>query len=152
MLLIAGKFIGAGLATIGLAGASVGIGTVFGCRISVTSRISKRGGIRFIIIMVAFFVILFNNFHNATLSCDAELLKIVKQGSTNSGNSIIITGLLIVGGVLSYYFLKKKPSPKDPGEGFDLKNDEQIKRTPDGSIVKQETGLTGLDKIKADFA
>ena len=131
MLLIAGKFIGTGLATIGLAGASVGIGTVFGCRIYGTSRISKQSGIRFTVVIVAFFVILFNSFYNATLSCDAELLKIVEETSTNSGNSVIITGLLIVGEILSYYFFKKKLSPKDLGEGFDLKNNEQIKHTPE---------------------
>ena len=107
MLLIAGKFIGAGLATIGLAGASVGIGTVFGCRIYGTSRISKQSGIRFPIIFVSFCPIFFNNFHNATLSCDGELLKIVETTSSSNNNSIIITGLLIVGGVLGYYFLKK---------------------------------------------
>jgi len=38
MLLQAAKFIGAGLATIGLAGAGVGIGTVFGALIIGTSR------------------------------------------------------------------------------------------------------------------
>jgi len=38
MLLQAAKFIGAGLATIGLAGAGVGIGTVFGALVIVTSR------------------------------------------------------------------------------------------------------------------
>ena len=38
MLLQASKFIGAGLATIGLAGAGVGIGTVFGALVLATSR------------------------------------------------------------------------------------------------------------------
>lgn len=38
MLLQAAKFIGAGLATIGLAGAGVGIGTVFGAIVLGTSR------------------------------------------------------------------------------------------------------------------
>jgi len=38
MLLQASKFIGAGLATIGLAGAGVGIGTVFGAFILGTAR------------------------------------------------------------------------------------------------------------------
>jgi F-type H+-transporting ATPase subunit c len=38
MLLQAAKFVGAGLATIGLAGAGVGIGTVFGALILGTSR------------------------------------------------------------------------------------------------------------------
>jgi F-type H+-transporting ATPase subunit c len=38
MLLQAAKFIGAGLATIGLAGAGVGIGTVFGALIIGVSR------------------------------------------------------------------------------------------------------------------
>jgi F-type H+-transporting ATPase subunit c len=38
MLLQAAKFIGAGLATIGLAGAGVGIGTVFGAFILGTAR------------------------------------------------------------------------------------------------------------------
>ena len=38
MLLQAAKFIGAGLATIGLAGAGVGIGTVFGALVIGTSR------------------------------------------------------------------------------------------------------------------
>jgi F-type H+-transporting ATPase subunit c len=38
MLLQAAKFIGAGLATIGLAGAGVGIGTVFGALVVGTSR------------------------------------------------------------------------------------------------------------------
>jgi F-type H+-transporting ATPase subunit c len=38
MILQASKFIGAGLATIGLAGAGVGIGTVFGCLVLGTSR------------------------------------------------------------------------------------------------------------------
>jgi len=38
ILLQASKFIGAGLATIGLAGAGVGIGTVFGAFILGTSR------------------------------------------------------------------------------------------------------------------
>jgi F-type H+-transporting ATPase subunit c len=38
MLLQAAKFIGAGLATIGLAGAGVGIGTVFGALVLGTSR------------------------------------------------------------------------------------------------------------------
>jgi F-type H+-transporting ATPase subunit c len=37
-MLQAAKFIGAGLATIGLAGAGVGIGTVFGALVLVTSR------------------------------------------------------------------------------------------------------------------
>ena len=38
MLLQAAKFIGAGLATIGLAGAGVGIGTVFGALVVGVSR------------------------------------------------------------------------------------------------------------------
>jgi F-type H+-transporting ATPase subunit c len=38
MLLQAAKFVGAGLATIGLAGAGVGIGTVFGALVLATSR------------------------------------------------------------------------------------------------------------------
>jgi len=38
VLLTAGKLVGAGMATIGLAGAGVGIGTVFGCLIIGTSR------------------------------------------------------------------------------------------------------------------
>jgi F-type H+-transporting ATPase subunit c len=38
MILQAAKFIGAGLATIGLAGAGVGIGTVFGAFILGTAR------------------------------------------------------------------------------------------------------------------
>ena len=38
MLLQAAKFVGAGLATIGLAGAGVGIGTVFGALVLGTSR------------------------------------------------------------------------------------------------------------------
>jgi F-type H+-transporting ATPase subunit c len=38
MMIQAAKFIGAGLATIGLAGAGVGIGTVFGALILGTSR------------------------------------------------------------------------------------------------------------------
>jgi F-type H+-transporting ATPase subunit c len=38
MILQASKFIGAGLATIGLAGAGVGIGTVFGAFILGTAR------------------------------------------------------------------------------------------------------------------
>ena len=38
MLLHAAKFVGAGLATIGLAGAGVGIGTVFGALVIGTSR------------------------------------------------------------------------------------------------------------------
>ena len=38
MMLQAAKFIGAGLATIGLAGAGVGIGTVFGALVLGTSR------------------------------------------------------------------------------------------------------------------
>ena len=38
MLLQAAKFIGAGLATIGLAGAGVGIGSVFGALVTGTSR------------------------------------------------------------------------------------------------------------------
>ena len=158
MLLISGKYLWVGLATIGLAGASVVISTVFGCLILGTSRIYEQSGIRFAIIFVSLCSTIFNNFHNATLSCDGELLKIVETTSSSNNNSIIITGLLIVGGVLGYYFLKKKPSPKDPGEGFDLKNSEDIKHTPetptlDGSIVnKQETGLAGLDKIKSDFA
>ena len=37
-MLIAAKLIGAGLATIGLAGAGVGIGTVFGALVLGTSR------------------------------------------------------------------------------------------------------------------
>ena len=157
MLLIAGKLIGVGLATIGLAGASVVISTVFSCLISGTYGIYKQSGIRFPIIFVSFCPIFFNNFHNATLSCDGEFLKIVEPTSSINNNSIIITGLLIVGGVVGYYFFKKKPSPKDPGEGFDFKNSEDIKNTPeiptpDSSIIKHETGLAGLDKIKSDFA
>ena len=54
MLLIAGKLIGAGLATIGLAGAGVGIGTVFGCLILGTSRNPKRGKELFKIAMLGF--------------------------------------------------------------------------------------------------
>lgn len=38
MLLQAAKFVGAGLATIGLAGAGVGIGTVFGALVTGVSR------------------------------------------------------------------------------------------------------------------
>lgn len=38
MLLQAAKYIGAGLATIGLAGAGVGIGTVFGALVLAISR------------------------------------------------------------------------------------------------------------------
>jgi len=54
LLLIAGKLIGAGLATIGLAGAGVGIGTVFGCLILGTSRNPKRGKELFKIAMLGF--------------------------------------------------------------------------------------------------
>lgn len=38
MLLAAGKLIGAGLATIGVAGAGVGIGVIFGCFLIAYSR------------------------------------------------------------------------------------------------------------------
>ena len=54
MLLISGKYLGVGLATIGLAGAGVGIGTVFGCLILGTSRNPKRGKELFKIAMLGF--------------------------------------------------------------------------------------------------
>jgi F-type H+-transporting ATPase subunit c len=43
MLLIAGKLVGAGMATIGLAGAGIGIGTIFGCLLLGTSRNPNKG-------------------------------------------------------------------------------------------------------------
>ena len=43
MLLQAAKFVGAGLATIGLAGAGVGIGTVFGALVLGISRNIENG-------------------------------------------------------------------------------------------------------------
>ena len=42
-MLTAAKLIGAGMATIGLAGAGVGIGTIFGCLVLGTSRNPNRG-------------------------------------------------------------------------------------------------------------
>ena len=54
MLLTAGKLVGAGMATVGLAGAGVGIGTVFGCLIIGTSRNPNRGADLFRIAMLGF--------------------------------------------------------------------------------------------------
>ena len=54
MLLTAGKLVGAGMATVGLAGAGVGIGTVFGCLIIGTSRNPKRGQDLFKLAMLGF--------------------------------------------------------------------------------------------------
>lgn len=54
MLLTAGKLIGAGMATIGLAGAGVGIGTIFGCLILGTSRNPNRGQELFKVAMLGF--------------------------------------------------------------------------------------------------
>ena len=54
MLLTAGKLVGAGMATVGLAGAGVGIGTVFGCLIIGTSRNPNRGSDLFRIAMLGF--------------------------------------------------------------------------------------------------
>ena len=53
-MLQSAKLIGAGLATIGLAGAGVGIGTVFGCLILGTSRNPSRGKELFKIAMLGF--------------------------------------------------------------------------------------------------
>ena len=53
-MLILGKLLGAGSATIGLTGAGVGIGTVFGCLILGTSRNPKRGGDLFKLAMLGF--------------------------------------------------------------------------------------------------
>lgn len=41
-LIFAAKLVGAGMATIGLAGAGVGIGTVFGCLVLAISRNPNR--------------------------------------------------------------------------------------------------------------
>jgi F-type H+-transporting ATPase subunit c len=54
MMLVAGKVMGAGMATIGLTGAGVGIGTVFGCLILGTSRNPKRGQDLFKLAMLGF--------------------------------------------------------------------------------------------------
>lgn len=54
MALVAGKLMGAGLATIGLTGAGVGIGTVFGCLILGTSRNPKRSDNLFKLAMLGF--------------------------------------------------------------------------------------------------
>ena len=54
MLLVAGKLVGAGAATVGLTGAGVGIGTIFGCLIIGTSRNPKRGKDLFRIAMLGF--------------------------------------------------------------------------------------------------
>ena len=53
-MLVAGKVMGAGMATIGLTGAGVGIGTVFGCLILGTSRNPKRGQDLFKLAMLGF--------------------------------------------------------------------------------------------------
>ena len=42
-MVVAAKLIGAGMATVGLAGAGVGIGTIFGCLILGTSRNPNKG-------------------------------------------------------------------------------------------------------------
>jgi F-type H+-transporting ATPase subunit c len=54
VVLVAGKVMGAGMATIGLTGAGVGIGTVFGCLILGTSRNPKRGQDLFKLAMLGF--------------------------------------------------------------------------------------------------
>ena len=54
MAVAGSKLIGAGMATIGLAGAGVGIGTIFGCLIIGTSRNPKRGADLFKIAMLGF--------------------------------------------------------------------------------------------------
>ena len=54
MLLQAAKFIGAGLATIGLAGAGVGIGTVFGALVIGVSRNPSLQGELFKICILGF--------------------------------------------------------------------------------------------------
>jgi F-type H+-transporting ATPase subunit c len=54
LLLTAGKLVGAGMATVGLAGAGVGIGTVFGCLIIGTSRNPNRAADLFRIAMLGF--------------------------------------------------------------------------------------------------
>ena len=69
-----------------------------------------------------FSLFIFFNFYNITLNCDGDLLKVIEQNNTSNQNSIIISGLIILSGVLGYYFLKKKPSPKDPDEDFDFSN------------------------------
>lgn len=53
-MLVAAKLIGAGMATIGLAGAGVGIGTVFGCLVLGTSRNPNKSGELFRIAMLGF--------------------------------------------------------------------------------------------------
>ena len=53
-MLQAAKFIGAGLATIGLAGAGVGIGTVFGAYVLGTSRNPSLKGELFQIAILGF--------------------------------------------------------------------------------------------------
>lgn len=53
-MLMAAKLIGAGMATIGLAGAGVGIGTVFGCLVLGTSRNPNKSNDLFRIAMLGF--------------------------------------------------------------------------------------------------
>lgn len=54
MLVAASKLVGAGLATIGLTGAGVGIGTVFGCLVLATSRNPNKSNMLFRIAMLGF--------------------------------------------------------------------------------------------------
>ena len=53
-MILAAKLIGAGMATIGLAGAGVGIGTVFGCLVLGTSRNPNKSTDLFKIAMLGF--------------------------------------------------------------------------------------------------
>ena len=53
-MLIAAKLIGAGMATVGLAGAGVGIGTVFGCLVLGTARNPNKSNDLFRIAMLGF--------------------------------------------------------------------------------------------------
>ena len=54
MLISSAKLVGAGMATIGLAGTGVGIGTVFGCLVLGTARNPNRGKDLFKIAMLGF--------------------------------------------------------------------------------------------------
>lgn len=54
MLAVAGKLVGAGMATIGLAGAGIGIGTIFGCLVLGTSRNPNKGKELFKVAMLGF--------------------------------------------------------------------------------------------------
>lgn len=53
-VIVSAKLVGAGMATVGLAGAGVGIGSVFGCLVLATARNPNKQKILFKVAMLGF--------------------------------------------------------------------------------------------------